>query len=93
MKINYNFFPLNLFRIILTSLRTIWSIIGTQPNLNTGIMNNFKIPLPPIELQNIFVEILFQITKQKRLTQQSLQKSEDLFQSLLQRAFKEDLFL
>lgn len=51
-------------------------------------MNNFKIPLPPIELQNTFVEILFQVRKQKQLTHQSLQKSEELFQSLLQRVFR-----
>ena len=44
-----------------------------------------------IELQNKFAEIVEKIEKQKRLAQKSLEKSEQLFQSLLQRAFKGEL--
>jgi len=59
-----------------------------QKNMNLSMIKDLKIFLPPIELQNSFAEIIKQIETQKKLTQQSLQKSEDLFQSLLQRAFK-----
>lgn len=58
----------------------------------TGVkLKSMKISLPPIDLQNQFAETIKQIELQKQLTQQSLQKSEELFQSLLQRAFKGEL--
>jgi len=46
---------------------------------------------PPKELQNRFGDIIIMIEKQKEFTRTSLKKSEDLFQSLLQRAFKGEL--
>ena len=64
---------------------------GTQPNLNTAIMKNFKLILPPISLQNKFEKTLQVIETQKAQAQVSLQKSEELFNSLLQRAFKGEL--
>lgn len=64
---------------------------GTQPNLNIAIMSKFEIILPPIELQNKFERMLFVIEAQKAQAQQSLQKSEELFNSLLQKAFKGEL--
>ena len=54
-------------------------------------IKKFKINLPPIELQNQFANIIIQIEQQKSQAQKSLEKSEDLFQSLLQRAFKGEL--
>jgi type I restriction enzyme S subunit len=48
-------------------------------------------PTPPIELQNKFAAIIAQIYTQKELTLNSLHKSEELFQSLLQRAFRGEL--
>src|SRR5690606_31806774 len=64
---------------------------GTQPNLNIAIMSKFEIILPPVELQNKFEKGLFEIEAQKTQAQQSLQKSEELFNSLLQKAFKGEL--
>ncbi len=61
---------------------------GTQPNLNTSIMKSFKLILPPINLQNQFEKQLLIIMEQKAQAQASLQKSEELFHGLLQRAFK-----
>lgn len=46
---------------------------------------------PPIELQNQFVEKIELIEKQKELAKQSLKESEDLFQALMQKAFKGEL--
>lgn len=64
---------------------------GTQPNLNSGIMKSFEIILPPLELQNKFEVSLKELTKQKSQAQASLGQAEDLFNSLLQRAFKGEL--
>lgn len=50
-----------------------------------------KIALPPIELQNQFSEKIQVIESQKTLAEQSLKKSEDLFNSLLQKAFNGEL--
>ena len=60
-------------------------------NLNSSIMKSFKIILPPIELQNKFELTLLELTKQKVQAQASLAQAEDLFNSLLQRAFKGEL--
>ena len=60
-------------------------------NLNTAGLRSFELIIPPIELQNRFATIIEKVENQKELSQQNLQKSEDLFQSLLQRAFKGEL--
>ncbi|MED0652819.1 restriction endonuclease subunit S [Anoxybacillus geothermalis] len=65
---------------------------GTQPNLNTTIMKNFEVILPPIELQNRFANIVLKIESQKDLLQKSLEELENNFNSLMQRAFKGELF-
>jgi type I restriction enzyme S subunit len=54
-------------------------------------INTFSVPTPPISLQNQFAERILAIEAQKQLAQTSLQKSEALFNSLLQRAFKGEL--
>ncbi|MCK0125820.1 restriction endonuclease subunit S [Gelidibacter sp. F2691] len=59
--------------------------------LNKDHIEEFPIIYPPIESQTKFVEILKVVESQKALAQQSLQKSEDLFNSLLQKAFKGEL--
>jgi type I restriction enzyme S subunit len=64
---------------------------GTQPNLNTTIMKNFNIPVPPIDSQEKFENIIEQILKKKIKLKESLEESENLFNSLLQKAFKGEL--
>lgn len=54
-------------------------------------LEKFNIPVPPIELQAQFAERVHMIEIQKQQAQESLAKSEDLFQGLLQRAFKGEL--
>jgi type I restriction enzyme S subunit len=51
----------------------------------------FPFIAPPIELQNQFAERVAMIEAQKQQAQLELAKSEELFQSLLQRAFKGEL--
>ncbi|MFC1536859.1 restriction endonuclease subunit S [Pseudomonadota bacterium] len=62
-----------------------------QSSINQKDVNSFSIPLPPITLQNQFAERIQAIEAQKQQAQASLQKSEVLFNSLLQRAFKGEL--
>lgn len=58
---------------------------------NTTNLKKLKVIVPPIEIQNHFTRIYKQIENQKELTQRGLEKSDELFQSLLQRAFKGEL--
>lgn len=59
--------------------------------LNLTILKELKIKYPSIENQNQFAEILKQIDTLKNLAKIELDKSENLFQSLLQRAFKGEI--
>lgn len=60
-------------------------------NLNTEGLKSFEIIIPSKDLQNRFSEIMQNIENQKIIAGKSLEKSEELFQSLLQRAFKGEL--
>ena len=64
---------------------------GTQPNLNIAIMKNFELIMPPISMQKKFETTLSLLVEQKAIAQKSLEKSESLFNSLLQKAFKGEL--
>jgi len=64
---------------------------SAQPKLNRKNMDQIKIFCPPIELQNQFAERVKAIEAQKAQAQDSLAGAEDLFNSLLQRAFKGEL--
>ena len=54
-------------------------------------LEKFEIILPPIVLQNQFADRVAVIEEQKAIAQKSLEKSEELFNSLLQKAFKGEL--
>ncbi len=64
---------------------------GIQKHFNIGSIKKIEIPTPPIELQNQFAERVAIIEAQKQQAQLELAKSEELFQSLLQRAFNGEL--
>lgn len=66
------------------------SIVG-MANINAKEFQTIKILHPPIELQNQFAERIEAIEKQKKQAELSLQKSDDLFNSLMQKAFKGEL--
>ena len=61
---------------------------SAQKNINLSILRNLDFLKPPIKDQNQFAERIEAIEAQKAIAQQSLQKSENLFNSLLQKAFK-----
>ncbi|MGB3343089.1 MAG: restriction endonuclease subunit S [Aequorivita sp.] len=60
-------------------------------NINQQILGSLKIPIPKPTLQNQFVEKIALIEQQKELAKQELKESEDLFNCLLQKAFKGEL--
>ena len=64
---------------------------SSQANLFTGSIKKLPIFLPPFKLQKQFAERVVVIEEQKQQAQLELSKSEELFQSLLQRAFKGEL--
>lgn len=64
---------------------------GVKAGLNFTDIKSYNIFCPPIELQNQFAERVAVIEDQKQQAQLALAKSEELFQSLLQRAFKGEL--
>ncbi|NGX85283.1 restriction endonuclease subunit S [Aequorivita sp. KMM 9714] len=64
---------------------------GARANISLKNVRELKILYPPIEIQNQFAERVQAIEAQKALVQQSLEKSEELFNSLLQKAFKGEL--
>ena len=67
------------------------SIGGAQKFLSLTQLRRLKILIPPIELQNQFAEKIGLIEQQKDLAKQELKESEDLFNCLLQKAFKGEL--
>lgn len=64
---------------------------SSQSNLFTGPIKNLPISLPPLSLQTLFANRIALIDQQKQQAQQSFEKAEALFNSLLQRAFKGEL--
>jgi type I restriction enzyme, S subunit len=62
-------------------------------DLQLGELKKFAFLVPPIQLQNQFAERVEAIEKQKAQAEAGLLLSEDLFNSLLQRAFKGELVL
>ena len=61
------------------------------PKLALFRIEQIELLLPPLELQNLFAERVAVIEAQKQQAQLELAKSEELFQSLLQRAFNGEL--
>ncbi len=67
------------------------SSASAQQAIYISHLKKLKILLPPITLQNQFAERVALIEEQKAIAQTSLIKSEELFNSLLQKAFKGEL--
>ena len=61
---------------------------GTQKFLSLKDIRKMKIPLPPIDLQNQFSEIVKQIDKQKFEIEKSLKETQELYESLIEEYFK-----
>ena len=83
----YEYFFFSLYKNELIKL----GVGGAQPNISAGMLKSLNVMYPPLQLQNQFAERVAQIEKQKQQAEASLVKAEDLFKSLLQRAFKGEL--
>ena len=64
---------------------------ATTKSITKTAVRELPILVPPIALQNQFAERVQAIEAQKAQAQQSLEKAEELFGSLLQKAFKGEL--
>ena len=64
---------------------------GSMPNISKAKLLAKELICPSVELQNEFAERVAVIEAQKQQAQLALAKSEELFTSLLQRAFKGEL--
>lgn len=60
---------------------------STIKNVGLKAMRDFKVILPPLELQQQFAAFVQQIDKSKFVVQQSLKKTETLYKSLMQEYF------
>lgn len=65
---------------------------ATIKGITSRIIKNLNIILPPLNLQNEFAQIVQKTEAQKELLQKSLTELENNFNSLMQRAFKGELF-
>lgn len=64
----------------------------TMKNLNVPIVSKLEIPLIPMEVQKQYIDFVNHIDKLKFKMQNSLEEMENNFNSLMQRAFKGELF-
>lgn len=88
-KIQYN--VLWLYYLLMQMNLNRFSTGAAQPGLNVGTLVDLEVYLVPFILQNQFAERVEAIEQQKAQAQASLEKAEELFNSLLQRAFKGEL--
>ena len=58
---------------------------GAQPHIDQGDIKALKINLPPLEAQKQIVERLDKIAEAEKLNDELIQKSDELFQSLLRK--------
>lgn len=65
---------------------------SAQKNINLKILNGLEILQPPIDKQNEFANKVLEIDKQKSHLLKAKDSMEDLYNSLLQKAFKGELF-
>lgn len=84
-----------LFNLLLTNSVTEYFVSITSganyPAVKSSEMKKFQIILPSLEIQNQFAERVKVIEAQKTQAQESLEQANNLFNSLLQKAFKGEL--
>ena len=59
----------------------------TADNIDFDIIKNLKIPVPPLELQNQFADIVTKIEEQKALVRKAIDETQMLFDSLMSQYF------
>ena len=63
-----------------------------QANISNDDIKNLRIPIPPISLQNDFAQKVETIEKQKEVLRESLELLEENYKSIMDKAFKGQLF-
>ncbi|HYF69936.1 MAG TPA: restriction endonuclease subunit S [Ohtaekwangia sp.] len=87
-----NIFLMHLIRNDRFQKRLLGEKVGVAvSHLNLKMFREFKIPVPPMEIQNRFTKKVQLIDEQKERVMSICTKSQELFQSLLRRAFKGEL--
>lgn len=74
-----------------TEILRIASLGGAQQFLSLKDIRGLIVPVPNLRIQKEFTERVKHVFSQRKVVESSLSKSEDLFNSLLQRAFKGEL--
>jgi type I restriction enzyme S subunit len=64
---------------------------GSMPNISKARLRTLPLPIPPLEIQSKYREIVNQFWKKQGHQKASLLSTDDLFSSLLQRAFRGEL--
>ncbi len=64
---------------------------SSQKNLLLKEIRKIKIPIPPLDLQEKFARIVEKVENIKKKQEESTKESEDLFNVLMQKAFKGEL--
>lgn len=77
----------NIEKDLLSNVRSV-----TADNIEFSIIRNYQLPVPSKKMQNEFATFVKQIDKLKFEMQKSLKEMENNFSSLMQRAFKGELF-
>lgn len=65
---------------------------SAQKNINLKILNDLQIIQPSIELQNEFAQKVLKINKQRSLLIEAHKSLETLYNSMIQKAFKGEMF-
>lgn len=65
---------------------------SAQKNINLKILYELEVICPPIILQNKFANFVHQVERQKQILQDSLEKLERNYQSLIQKCFRGEIF-
>ena len=64
---------------------------GAQPNLSQGLIRALEIPVPDLDLQRKFAELLKSVDRQRAAVLRALTTDDELFASLQHRAFRGEL--
>ncbi len=66
---------------------------STVTGIRSKELKKIKIPLPPLHLQQKFAKIVEKVEKLKEKQKQSKEKIDNLFNSLMQKAFKGEIYV
>ena len=75
------------FKMQLDSIKSRIASGSAQPQLPISTMNKIEMILPPIELQNQLADFIKEVDKSRLEVQKSLEKTQELFDSLMQKYF------